>query len=290
MKPIIIYPSVFNNINKVDPDYQFELEVAEELNFQVAMFNHDNFISFGDKVKLNITKDTFLTKKTQPAIYRGWMLKPEDYIEFYSSLKTDYNIVLINSPKEYEATHCFINSYNRLEKYTPKTIWFPDEESIDWGLVRKIFDKFIVKDYVKSVKGFDFPEYLESSKSNQELNDYIDRFKKLRGDLYTGGIALKQYVELDKSDNHTHEFRAFYINGKARLMYANSNNEDDLIPCHSANQYDLECLHSSFYTIDFARLITGEYIVVETGDGQVSGIPSKEIAYKLYEQLNNAKF
>lgn len=32
MKPIIIYPSVFNNINKVDPDYQFELEVAEKLN------------------------------------------------------------------------------------------------------------------------------------------------------------------------------------------------------------------------------------------------------------------
>lgn len=277
MKPVIIYPCEFGNINKIDEDYKFEQEIAIEQCFETILFNYDDFV-FGNKLKVTSNGNN------KPAIYRGWMLKPIDYKRFYNELLA-IGYKLINSPEEYENTHYFVKSYELLQGLTPKTLWYEEGQQINWNEVRQNFDKFIVKDYVKSVKGFDFPEYLESSMTDEELNNYIDKFKQLRGNLYTGGIVLKQYVELDKKKGHTHEFRAFYTKGKQIIVYANSGNKEDKIPYETIQLYPIKLLLSSksnFYTVDFARLSNGEYTVIEIGDGQVSGIPSKKEAIALY--------
>lgn len=282
MKPVIIYPCEFGNINKIDEDYKFEQEVATGQCFETILFNYDDFV-FGNKLKITSKGNNKL------AIYRGWMLKPIDYNRFYNELLT-FGYKLINSPEEYENTHYFVNSYELIKNITPKTIWFKEGTPIDWILVRQNFDKFIVKDYVKSVKGFDFPEYLKSNMTDEELNNYIDKFKQLRGNLYTGGIVLKQYVELDKKKEHTHEFRAFYLKGKMITVYANSDNKEDKIPYEIIQLYPIQLLlslKSNFYTVDFARLSNGEYTVIEIGDGQVSGIPSKKEAIALYSEFIN---
>ena len=280
MKPIIIYPCEWGNINKIDEDYTLEKEVASELGFLTYNFNYDEFVN-GDKLKLSVSS---LNNKN--VVYRGWMMTVEQYRRFYSELKS-LGGNLVTTPEEYEYTHHFINSYDKIDRYTPKTIWFRDEEQINWDKVRnELGDKFIVKDYVKSVKGFDFPEYLESSMTNEELDKYIDKFKQLRGNLYQGGIVLKKYVQLDKNNGHTHEFRGFFINHGCRLMYHNSDNKEDLVPFHMGNEYAMTMLHSCFYTIDYARLENGEYIVIEVGDGQVSGIPlDRKIAKQLYKYI-----
>lgn len=280
MKPVIIYPCEFGNLNKIDPDYQFEQEVALEQDFKTILINYDDFTS-GQKLKVT------LKGYGELAIYRGWMLKISDYSRFYSELLA-LGYKLMNSPKEYESTHYFVESYKFIEGVTPKILWYEEGKPIDWNEVRQKFDKFMVKDYVKSVKGFDFPEYLESSMTDEELNGYIDKFKSIRGDLYSGGIVLKQYVELarDGDDGHTHEYRAFYIEDKLATIYPNSNNEKDSIPHAITEWHPLRfLLKSNFYTIDFARLKNGEYTIIEIGDGQVSGIPSKKEAIALYKGL-----
>ncbi|MBO5389405.1 MAG: ATP-grasp domain-containing protein [Lachnospiraceae bacterium] len=284
--PIIIYPCTYDNINKIDQDYKFEQDIAKELGFLIYLFNYDNFV-LGDKLKLNfgINNDT----KEYIAIYRGWMLTLEQYTRLYNELLT-YNIKLINTPTEYRNTHYYPYSANILTSVAPNTIWFPKGKKIDWNLVRKTMNKVVVKDYVKSVKGFDFPEYLETDMTDDELNTYIDKFIQLRGDLYQGGIVLKEYVELDKKDNKTHEFRGFYINGKCELMYANSDNKEDIVPQFISNNIYTKSLGSNFYTVDFARVEKecNSYFVVECGDGQVSGLPSEKEARDLYNAIYKA--
>lgn len=275
----MIYPSKYNCINCIDEDYSREEKYAKKYNLMTSYFNFDDFTTFNKKLRLR-TGGTL----TEPvlAVYRGWMMSVEDYTRFYNELKALYNIELITTPEQYENTHYFIKSYDKIKEHTPKTIWFSDGETIDWDKVRhELGEKFIVKDYVKSVKGFDFPEYLESSMSNEELDNYINKFREIRGNLYTCGIVLKQYVKLDRTNVHTHEFRAFYNENSVMIIYHNSDNTEDIIPMAQTFEWkaDLTDIDSTFYTVDFARLENGDIIVIEIGDGQVSGVTDHMVEY-----------
>lgn len=44
-------------------------------------------------------------------------------------------------------------------------------------------------------------------------------------------------------------------------------------------------LDSRFYTIDYAELKDGSWIIIETGDGSVSGIPPKQDPEEFYISL-----
>jgi acyl carrier protein len=188
MLPIILYPCEYGNIYKIDECYEFEREVAKELGFVTYLFNYDDFVN-GCELKINTGLENNICLNT--VVYRGWMLKIEDYKRLYEEL-LPLSLVLINNPKQYENTHHFINSYPILELYTPKTLFFKKGELIDWNLVRNTFqNKFIVKDYVKSVKGFAFPEYLECSMSNEELDDYIKKFIELFLEQFDDEVTIE---------------------------------------------------------------------------------------------------
>lgn len=274
----ILFPCAFNNLLKADDDYEYERKVAEEYNHTTLLFNYDDYILMNRPL---IVTQNF--NKPIKAIYRGWMMKPDIYNKFYNDL-LKLNIQLINSPQEYENAHCFNNSYKLLCDYTPKSIFFDKDETIDFDVVKNTFSHWIMKDYVKSVKGFDFPTSFNNSMTNDELEKYVNKFIELRDDLYTGGICFKQYVDLKWKDI-THEFRAFYYNGILKVMYCNSKNNEDTIPKNFASK--VPRLDSNFYTIDFALLENGDVIVIETGDGQVSGIENDKAINTLYEKLKN---
>ena len=295
---LIIYPCDFGNINKVDEDYAFEKAIADKNGIKTIMFNFDEYMTMGTKLKLNITNLGNVDDKEIFAIYRGWMMKPEQYESFYTDLYKSYRIKLINTPLEYASAHCFNMAYDKIMDYTPKIAVFSEGEVkyIDWNNVKAYFNKkFIIKDYVKSVKDWDFPEYFDCTYTDEELDKWLNKFIELRGDLYTGGIIFKEYVELDRTNGKTHEFRAFYYKGRLITLYCNSNNEEDLNSQSKLNKHEklikqvkkfaelVPKLNSQFYTIDFAIKKNGDIIIIETGDGQVSGLPSPNEAEQLYE-------
>lgn len=283
MEKIILYPCSYDNLREVDEDYKFEEQIANKFGINTVTFNYDAFVTFGEKLKIHsnieLNKDNMVT-----AVYRGWMLLPEKYKELYDNL-LELGIKLVNNPDEYENAHCFNKAYKELEEYTPKILVFNKDEKINWINVQKIISKFIVKDFVKSVKGFDFEHYLDFTYTDNELDNKIEKFKKLRGNLYTGGIILKEYVDLDRSGGKTHEFRGFYYNGRLVTLYQNSNNTEDEIKNVIKFANSIPKLKSKFYTVDFAIKKNGETIVIETGDGQVSGIDSEEEVSTLYNYI-----
>lgn len=278
-KLLIIFPCEYIGLNTVDETYAFEKETAEQLGFETINMNYDEFIM---GVKLKLSKSI---ENSCKAVYRGWMMQSYKYSMLYDSLK-ELGIELVITPDKYEATHYFVRSYDKIKEYTAKTIWFSSDTEIDWTKVREKFDKFIVKDYVKSVKGFEFPKYLESNMGDNELSSYIYKFKQLRGNLYTGGIVFKEYLNIEPDK----EYRAFYINNKLAFIYKNGDNIETVLDVPDiikelASKDEMRLLDSKFYTIDFGIKTSGEAVLIELGDGQVSGVPNKKVAEMLYKNL-----
>ena len=100
------------------------------------------------------------------------MKKPEVYFKFYVEL-LQHNIKLITTPSEYSQMHVFPNVYNLVKEDTPKMVVYPLHETINIEDVKKQFTRFMVKDYVKSVKGTEFPKYVDQTITQANFNTWM---------------------------------------------------------------------------------------------------------------------
>ena len=278
---LILFPSDYFDPKKPDPDYKAEYEAVCQLpDFKIILYNHDGFTQ-GEPLK--IYPDNYFTGE---CIYRGWMLNPEQYMALYDFQK-NRDITLINTPEQYDYCHLFPVIYPEIEQFTPKILSFESEQPIDWDAVNNTFTRFMVKDYVKSVKGHNFPAFFEIPIKPEEMNRCISEFIELRGNLFTGGMVLKEYVELKKYGDTSNEYRAFYLRTELLSLSRNSNQADScpLPPQEFTNKF--KTLQSQYYTVDFAELVDGTWIVLETGDGQVSGLSPSQWEFKYYDDMRS---
>ena len=278
---LILFPSDYFDPKKPDIDYKKEYEAVSHLtDFKIILYNYDGFTQ-SEPIKI-YPKDYYSGK----CIYRGWMLTPKQYKALFAFLEKS-SITLINTPKQYDYCHMFPYVYPQIHQYTPKMLYFEHGQPIDWSTVNKTFTRFMVKDYVKSVKGHDFPTFFETPIKPEDMNRHITKFIELRNDLFTGGIVLKEYVDLKKYENTTNEYRAFYLGNKLLSLSRNSNQSDNcsLPPQELVDR--LKTLQSQYYTVDFAEISDGSWIVLETGDGQVSGLSSGQWEFKYYDDMRN---
>lgn len=280
MKITILYPCSYFDIKKPDEDYAYEYNEAVRFpQVQIIFYHYDDFVS-GKGLK-------FYPKFFEEGIgvYRGWMLQTESYGELYEALLSR-GIKLINNPKEYESCHEFPGAYPYIRKYTPGIKVFQRDEPIDWNSVKETFGRFMMKDYVKSVKGTDFPVYFDSSWPDEALEELKERFIQMRGSLFVKGLVLKEFVDLKKRNGVTNEYRVFYLDGKPISISPNSNQiVDKRVPQELVRT--LSVLPSHFYTVDFAELESGRWVAVETGDGQVSGLSPNQHVFQFYEAVLN---
>lgn len=289
MNITILYPADYFDLKKADEDYLPEWEEAGRFpEFQRLLYAYDSFAAGGPLKVFPSSCPKGL------CIYRGWMLQPSDYRRLYAGLK-ELGLTLINSPEEYENCHEFPLSYERLKDYTPKIRVYPDGQTIDWEEAKKALGSFLMKDYVKSVKGSDFPAYFDSSWDSARLDEAVRQFCALRDRLFVKGIVLKQYVPLYRGgcssnapgepSGASNEYRAFYLDGRLLTLSPNSNQPSgyDRVPVSFVNA--IPRLDSHFYTVDFAQLSDGTWTVIETGDGQVSGLSPNQFVFKFYDEL-----
>lgn len=187
----IVFPSSFFDIRKVDEDLQEEYDAVMETGlFDVVIFGYEKWFDEGKLVLANVPSEEV------GAVYRGWMMKPEQYGEFYSQLR-ERGICLATHPEAYTAMHVFPNVYKFVEEDTAKMRIFPLHEEINIAEVKKDFFRFMVKDYVKSVKGTEFPRYFDHSIEQEAFNQWMEVFYQYRGNLLTGGICIKEFLDLN---------------------------------------------------------------------------------------------
>lgn len=274
MVDLILFPSSYFSENRVDENLQAEYDAVVETGlYDIVLFGYDKWFR-EERLVLNT-----VPSKMRTAVYRGWMMKPQQYQRFCEHLEKQ-NIRLVTDPEQYERMHIFPNIYKQLAADTAKMEVFPLHGSIDVENIKKKFKRFMVKDYVKSVKGTDFPQFFDDTISQEAFDRWMEVFYQYRGDLLTGGICIKEYLPLKRYGERTNEYRVFYINHEIATVSRNSGqgNFVPLPPQELLQKY--QNLHSVYYTVDYAELEDGSWKIIEAGDGQVSGLSD----YQNYEQ------
>jgi len=251
----ILFPSSYFHSKKVDEAFQKEYEAALYAGFDILLFDQPSWDN-EKKIKLLTPNSKLCTREMQSiSLYRGWMMKPEEYEQFYNDLKGQ-GVCLITSPEEYLTCHCFPHVYLHVTQDTPKIKVYPNhsyEDEIDISTLQSEFDRFFIKDFVKSAKNTNFPKYFDKNTTQEEFNQCLKQFFEIRGSLFTGGIVVKEFVDLKKYADKTNEYRAFYLNGEVVSVSRNSlqSHITPEVPKELVEKY--RNLPSSFYTVDFAE-------------------------------------
>lgn len=266
-----------NPLNKrmCDLDYEEEFNEVQRLGYSAGLLDIDN-------IKPHISQYADIITRT---IYRGWMLSPESYRQLYDKLSQNSHY-LINTPEQYDYCHLIPKWYDDFKDITPLTIWSEDisDESIINML--KIFgDKaLVVKDYVKSRKHEWYEAcYIPKASDKENATKVIHTFLERQGENLIGGLVLREFVDLQFTGYHPQsgmklsaEYRAFFLCGKLICIidYWNTGTTEYKLNKDEYNWLSslASRVNSVFFTIDIARKSSGELIVMELGDGQVSGL------------------
>lgn len=260
---------------KVDEDYQEEYQAAG-ISHACALFSYEDLEA--GKLSLYGEKIEGLT------IYRGWMMRPEMYRRLYAGLEKR-GIVLINTPEEYERYHMLPGWYQDFEGITPVSRW-TESSSVDDAI--RLSDQlvdgaYIVKDYVKSRKHEWYDAcFIPDIRDREAVEKVAGNFVRRQGEDLIGGVVFRKFEHLKQIGFHeksgmplSEEYRAFIYAG--RVLTVSGYWEQDAELQISDGEYAwLETIakeiKSNFVTIDLARKEDGTLIVMEFGDGQVSGL------------------
>ena len=284
--------SVFDS-KLVEPDYKEEFNSAKQNGLKVSLIS---FEQLNEGEALKAIESIPVCEKLEQSIYRGWMLTPKVYENFYYALLKK-NIELINNPIEYKYCHFLPESYTVIEALTPKSNW---TRLITEEKVNSLTDEFeespvVVKDFVKSEKhNWENACFIKDASDKEEVKRVVDNFLELRGEFLNEGIVFRKFEKLEFLTNHskssmplTKEFRLFFLNQQLFSQY-NYWDEGE----YGDVQVDLkefvsvaENISSNFFTMDIAKKEDGSWIIMELGDAQVSGLPENADKNLFYKQL-----
>ena len=108
MTKVILFPSSFLNPREVDEDLAEEYRAARlGGGFETIVFDYQAWFR-EQRLRLSHVPEREIT-----AVYRGWMMKPEQYAVFYRELLSQ-KIRLITTPEMYENLHLFPRVYPEL--------------------------------------------------------------------------------------------------------------------------------------------------------------------------------
>lgn len=226
-----------------------------------------------------------------PAIYRGWMLRPEVYAALYGAL-LDKNWQLINTPAQYRHTHFLPESYPLIAAHSPLTRWLPAQMAaeVDPAALADLLASFgaravIVKDYVKSRKHeWHDACYIPAASDTGAALKVIQTFLERQGSEFQGGVVLREFEAFVPLAQHsrsgmplTREYRLFFADGQ--VISADQYWEEGDYPSEPVPLEQFEALggriESRFFTMDIAQRTDGQWRIMELGDGQVAGLPER---------------
>ncbi|MFB8372252.1 ATP-grasp domain-containing protein [Paenibacillus taichungensis] len=297
----IIFCSSPLNEKKVDESYEQEYICAKEFGFELGLVHLEELI-VNQRPDLAVRRLKKATER-EDVLYRGWMLRPEEYELLYEALESK-NLYLINTPEQYKHCHYLPESYDVIKGYTPRSVWVPMSDiQASPDAVKEATRQFgnqpiIVKDYVKSRK-HEWMEacYIPDAADEEHLKQIVHNFVTLQGEELNVGLVFREYVQLEFLSYHdqsgmplSREMRVFMMDGKpAYISNYWDDGQDEAFKEAFISFLDIaQSIQSRFFTMDFAKMEGGSWIILELGDGQVAGLPDYADPLTFYEQLKRA--
>ncbi|MBL4648883.1 MAG: ATP-grasp domain-containing protein [Aureispira sp.] len=281
---------------EVDYMYQEEYDAAKAASISCSLISFEALKKGQSNLALKSVRPA---PEKEQAIYRGWMLSKAQYELLYEALLTK-NIQLINTPTEYAFCHYFPNSYETIQEFTPKSIFKPLEENFDIEDFREGLKSFgnqaiIVKDYVKSQKHY-WKEacFIPDASDLENVEKITRRFIELQDVDFNIGLVYRAFVALEHLAEHsvsgmplTKEFRILVKEGKViqAFNYWDEGDYEAISPNLKFLDSVIPSIKSNFFSVDIAQQKNGQWIIVELGDGQVSGLPDNADKAAFYERL-----
>jgi ATP-grasp domain, R2K clade family 3 len=188
-------------------------------------------------------------------VYRGWMLTHGEYVNLAASVERAGGSCS-TSPEEYVATHYLPNWYAIVKDYTPETVFLGANADLAPELRRLGWEKFFVKDHVKSLKT-SVGSIIEDT---EQIDTVVSEMEKYRG-FIEGGLCIRR-VEDFIADS---ERRYFVLNRTPYVAEPGATIPESVVFCAGA-------IPSPFFSVDVARRADGVERIVEIGDGQVSDL------------------
>ncbi len=260
--------------DRVDEDYEEEYQSAGA-EHECALLNYDDLEA--GRLCLHGEDISGLT------IYRGWMMPPALYKTLYGLLE-EKGIILINSPDEYERYHLLPGWYEDFKDDTPYSIW-EDKGNVDSALqlTKGLEGSYIIKDYVKSRKHEWYDAcYISNITDKANTKKIVRNFVERQGEDLIGGVVFRKYEKLKQIGYHeksgmplSEEYRVFVYAGKIMIVDDYWRKDEKIHFSDDEKQWIdsiAEKIRSNFVTIDIARCEDGRLLIMELGDGQVSGL------------------
>ena len=286
-------------LNSRNPDPSFEREVAAA---QRHGLDHA-LVDFEALVNEQSPEGAVRRVPNQPTIrlgvHRGWMLKPTVYGQLFDALKAR-GIRLVNDPAAYRHCHYLPESYSKIEQRTPRSVWLRFDGEPSFDEIMALLQEFgsapiIVKDFVKSRKReWEEACFIPSAADRQAVERVVRRFLELQEDDLNEGLVFREFVEFEPLAKHsrsgmplTKEFRLFFLDGKPLLCseYWDQGDYQGAQPPIDEFSALAQQVESRFFSMDVARQKTGQWLVMELGDGQVAGLPDNADVDQFYQGL-----
>ncbi|HEX5548414.1 MAG TPA: ATP-grasp domain-containing protein [Ktedonobacterales bacterium] len=235
------------------------------------------------------------------AVYRGWMLRPEQYARLYNALAAR-GVLLINDPAAYRHCHYLPEWYPLFEGETPRSVWLHSGNEPSMDEIHQALQPFgarpvIVKDFVKSRKHeWESACYIPSAADGEAVARVVRRFLELQGDDLNEGLVFREFVPLEPLATHaksgmplTKEWRVFFLDGAPMLTaeYWETGDYGSVAPTLARFVKLAQRVRSRFFTMDIARQTNGDWTVIELGDGQVAGLPERADVLAFYQALQH---
>lgn len=275
---LLIVPADPLRPRRPDGHFADEAHAARDAGIEVALVDHDALAQQAEHaVKLVPTGHG-------EAVYRGWMLRSEQYAAFAAALGRR-DVTLRTTPEQYRRAHELPGWHAALASVTPESAWTTGDHRDDFDEARaKLKDgPAVLRDYTKSLKHhWHEAAYIPDVADADGAWKVAARFRELRGDDFTGGFVVRRFEEFVSA-----EARTWWVGGVCRLVGAHPDTAHDVPPEDLALD-DLAPLVSAlglpFVTVDLARRSDGVWRVIELGDGQVSDRPAS-VGVELFSTL-----
>lgn len=272
---LLLVPSDPLNPRRTDEHFASEAAAARDAGWQVALVDHDALTRLDARADSDAAAQA--VRRVPPgrnAVYRGWMLRSEQYEQFASTLSRR-EVTLRTSPDQYRRAHELPGWHAALSTVTPEAAWTTDDTRSSFDRAREALGSgaAVLRDYTKSMK-----HYWQEAVFIPDLTDaeaawtVAARFRELRDDEFTGGFVLRRFERFEPT-----EVRTWWIDGHCRLVGPHPDTPDaapETEPDLTRITPLVASLELPFVTVDLVQRDDGQWRIVELGDGQVSDRPS----------------
>jgi ATP-grasp domain-containing protein len=269
---MLLVPADVLRPRRPDEHFADEARAARDAGLEVALVDHDAMTQGGD-ARRAVARVPYTDEHTT-AVYRGWMLRSEQYAAFAQAL-AEHRVTLRTSPEQYRRAHELPGWYADLRDVTPRTVWTTGAGREDFAHACRDLGSgaAVLRDYTKSMKHYwHEAAYIPDLADAEAAWAVADRFRQLRDDDFTGGFVVRGFESFGPA-----EVRTWWVDGVCRLIGPHPDTPHDLPPAGldlAAIEPLMAELKLPFVTVDLSMRADGIWRVIELGDAQVSDRPS----------------